>query len=76
MVRCVHIADAPGGQGRLSVRNGGPLRCRIDGALRLLEEEGLRPLEVPGVEGHHGRFEQRCLPVLDLEIQLNRGIII
>lgn len=40
---------------------------RVDRALGLLEEERLRPLELPGVERADRGLEQRRLSVLDLE---------
>ena len=44
----------------------------VHGALRLLQEERLRPLVLTGVEGADGRLEQRGVPVLDLEVEVHR----
>jgi hypothetical protein len=40
--------------------------------LGLLEEEGLGPAELTGVEGVDGRLEQGGLTVLDLEVEIDR----
>ena len=66
------LPDLPGGQGRLAVGDGRPLRRRVHGALCLLEEERFGPLELSGVEGPDGRLEQGGLPVLDLEVEVDR----
>ena len=75
VVRRVHIAHASCGQRGLAVRDRRSLRRCVDGALRLFEEQRLRPLEFSGVECNHRGLEQRGIAVLDFEIEFDRVLV-